>query len=303
MSGRIPIRVAVTLLASRVAILSQHIRDAGLEVPEMEKEDHDTLQSILQSLGIGCEVAHAKAHTGKGTAPSVFGNSKAASTTGPALLDQSSISDLQLTTLEDGDDNGSATGNDIPPVYEPPGPDKNTQQATTDTILEQYDIMTDPDNGTEGVNRPHGLPHTHAEEPNPIFSSHTLNSGDPPETDSDDEVTNQLACRLGRVQLTQDGQLRYFGSTSNLTLLDVSVSIDNPNSTFLQKDADEILEDLKLNLEVEEEFERHLLDLYFAWQDPCLHVVHSETFWKAKLQHRYEGFNSPYYSRALCDAM
>lgn len=28
-----------------------------------------------------------------------------------------------------------------------------------------------------------------------------------PETDSEDEVTNQFVCRLGRMQLTHDGQL------------------------------------------------------------------------------------------------
>jgi hypothetical protein len=124
-----------------------------------------------------------------------------------------------------------------------------------------------------------------------------------PETDSEDEVTDQFACRLGRVQLTHDGQLRYFGSTSNLNLLDVSDDIRNFTSSLFQKDAQDTLEDLGLNIEVEEAFEKHLLQLYFAWQDPCLHVVDSEAFWKAKNQNRYEGLTSAYYSQALCDAM
>jgi hypothetical protein len=86
-------------------------------------------------------------------------------------------------------------------------------------------------------------------------------------------------------------------------LLDVSVDIGNPTPSLVQKDAQEILEDLGLNIEVEEAFEKHLLQLYFAWQDPCLHVVHSEAFWKAKFQNQYEGLTSAYYSQALCNAM
>ncbi|RDH29020.1 fungal-specific transcription factor domain-domain-containing protein [Aspergillus welwitschiae] len=100
--------------------------------------------------------------------------------------------------------------------------------------------------------------------------------------DSDDEVTDQLSCRLGRLQVTHDGQLRYFGSTSNLTLLDALVDVTPP--VAIPRDAPELLENAKLNQEVDEAFEKHLIDLFFAWQDPSLHVIDAESFWRSRAQ-------------------
>ncbi|PYI09598.1 fungal-specific transcription factor [Aspergillus sclerotiicarbonarius CBS 121057] len=121
------------------------------------------------------------------------------------------------------------------------------------------------------------------------------------DADSDDEVTDQLSCRLGRLQVTHDGQLRYFGSTSNLTLLDALVDVTPP--VALARDARELLENAQLDHEIDEAFERHLLELFFAWQDPRLHIIDAESFWRARAQSRDESLATPYYSRALSDAM
>ncbi|KAL4906405.1 hypothetical protein BDW74DRAFT_176735 [Aspergillus multicolor] len=43
--------------------------------------------------------------------------------------------------------------------------------------------------------------------------------------EDEDEVTTQVSCRLGKLQVTHDGLLRYFWSTSNLTLLDILVGV------------------------------------------------------------------------------
>ncbi|RAK98063.1 Zn(II)2Cys6 transcription factor [Aspergillus ibericus CBS 121593] len=121
------------------------------------------------------------------------------------------------------------------------------------------------------------------------------------EADSDDEVTDQLSCRLGRLQVTHDGQLRYFGSTSNLTLLDALVDVTPP--VAIARDARELLENAQLDHEMDEAFERHLLELFFTWQDPRLHIIDTESFWRARAQSRDESLPTPYYSRALSDAM
>ena len=119
--------------------------------------------------------------------------------------------------------------------------------------------------------------------------------------DSDDEVTDQLSCRLGRLQVTHDGQLRYFGSTSNLTLLDALVDVTPP--VAIARDAPELLENAQLDHEIDAGFERHLLELFFTWQDPSLHIIDAESFWRARAQSQDESLVTPYYSRALSDAM
>ncbi|PWY71782.1 fungal-specific transcription factor [Aspergillus sclerotioniger CBS 115572] len=119
--------------------------------------------------------------------------------------------------------------------------------------------------------------------------------------DSDDEVTDQLSCRLGRLQVTHDGQLRYFGSTSNLTLLDALVDVTPP--VTIARDAPELLESAQLDHDIDEGFERHLLELFFTWQDPSLHIIDAESFWRARAQSQDESLATPYYSRALSDAM
>ena len=124
-----------------------------------------------------------------------------------------------------------------------------------------------------------------------------------PNGDADDEFTNQLSWRFGRLQLTQDGQLQYFGSTSNLTLLDALVGVNFSSLNNTQKDTREILENANLDIDVDEVLEQHLLELYFAWQNPPLYLVDYNLFWEARQQNRHDGIVSSYYSRSLVDAM
>jgi len=121
--------------------------------------------------------------------------------------------------------------------------------------------------------------------------------------EEEDEVTNQLSCRLGKLQVMQGGQLRYFGSTSNFTLLDVLVDVAPSSPVSIQRNTQEILDNAELGLEVEESFEKHLLQLYFTWHDPSMHAVSEEVFWRSRAQKKYDGVDTPYYSRALSDAM
>ncbi|KAJ6183931.1 hypothetical protein N7519_005232 [Penicillium mononematosum] len=263
----------------------------------MNKNDRDTLRGILQSLGIAYENVLSDENTSHGEG-AISRNQEPVDTTRFVTHDQTTITNTQRPP---GGDNYDPE-NDLPPLYEQSIGRIPAENVPEDAVLVDFDDTIDHIQNDAGPSqlsesyRMHVAPTQFA--PNDdVIPSENL------ETDSEDEVTNQFACRLGRVQLTHDGQLRYFGSTSNLNLLDVSVDIGNPTPSLVQKDAQEILEDSGLNIEVEEAFEKHLLELYFAWQDPCLHVVHSEAFWKAKFQNQYEGLTSAYYSQALCNAM
>lgn len=91
-----------------------------------------------------------------------------------------------------------------------------------------------------------------------------LPANDSEEYEEEDEVTNQLSCRLGKLQVTNDGQLRYFGSTSNFTLLDILVDITPSDRKPFQRGTQDVLESSGLDLNVDEAFERNLLQLYFT---------------------------------------
>jgi hypothetical protein len=121
--------------------------------------------------------------------------------------------------------------------------------------------------------------------------------------EEEDEVTNQLSCRLGKLQVTHGGQLRYFGSTSNFTLLDVLVEVAPASPISITRGTQETLENAGLALDVDETFEKHLLQLYFTWHDPCMHAMSEDVFWRSRAQKMHEGVDTPYYSRALSDAM
>ncbi|PYH40820.1 uncharacterized protein BP01DRAFT_408894 [Aspergillus saccharolyticus JOP 1030-1] len=117
------------------------------------------------------------------------------------------------------------------------------------------------------------------------------------------QVTNQLSCRLGKLQVTHDGQLQYFGFSSNPRLLDSLAGVSPPCLTDIQKRAQEALENTKIAPSYDEAFEQHLLKLYFTWQDPCLHAVEERAFWNSRSQQSSEGMTTPYCSGTLINAM
>lgn len=266
----------------------------------MDKNDRDTLRGILHSLGIACENVLSDENTSHSAGASFPGSQRPVDTTHFVAHDQTNITSSQPPAP--GCDNYHPE-DDLPPLHEQSAGQISAENVPEDAVLLDYDDNIAHIQNGAGPSQLSESYRTHVVAPTQFPPNDDVIPSENPETDSEDEVTNQFACRLGRVQLTHDGHLRYFGSTSNLNLLDVSVDTRHLTSSLFQKDAQEIIEDLDLNIEVEEAFEKHLLQLYFAWQDPCLHVVNSEAFWKAKFQNRYEGSTSAYYSQALCDAM
>lgn len=268
-------RVAVGLLARRVDTLAQYIEGSGLPVPKIEENDYLVLKSIFEALELACNDLDANpGRTGEaqmlvdGGIDSIEGMEAISSIPKGHLLQPQRADRERPASKNDGSVSSTTEGKTQDVSLQEPTSARVDKQATPGQGLRDADIQD--------------------------------HEGDW-DAESDDEVTDQLSCRLGRLQLTHDGQLRYFGSTSNMTLLDALVDVTPPIA--VQKDASELLEHAQLDKELDETFETHLLELYFAWQDPCLHVVDAETFWRSRAQSRYEGIATPYYSRTLSDAM
>lgn len=299
---RIPLRIAVNLLAKRVGGLSQYIQEHGLEIPAMSGEDQQNLKSILQALGFDYEEIQSTSHivVDQAENPTHQGNDSA-SPPGQAGKNQCNVSNSNYPGLM------PASSSDFRDTRQPAtfptnldlGP--STEESQGDAVLIDHDpnislfvnaprANIPPDLGVSGT------------DPSNLHQDNV--AGDElPSADADDEFTNQLSWRLGRLQLTQDGQLRYFGSTSNLTLLDALVGVNFSSSSNTQKDTREILENANLNVDVDEVLEQHLLELYFAWQNPSLYLVDYELFWKTRQQDSHDSMASSYCSRPLVDAM
>lgn len=118
-----------------------------------------------------------------------------------------------------------------------------------------------------------------------------------------EELVNQLSARLGALQFGTDGQFRYYGPTSNFNLLEMPVPDNQTIHRTLRKDGHEQLQRLGIDKEVPMDIEEHLIQLYFTWHDPALHVVDREMYEQAKKKWRIQAEDTTYYSEALTNAM
>ncbi|KAF5711774.1 nitrogen assimilation transcription factor nit-4 [Fusarium mundagurra] len=85
--------------------------------------------------------------------------------------------------------------------------------------------------------------------------------------------------RLGAFNIGEDGQIHYFGSRSNFSLLKNSpVASSTVSSRDLQKQAADTLDQLNLRVEVSDELRNHLLDLFWSWQNTWQYLVVKELF-------------------------
>ncbi|KAI9925584.1 hypothetical protein MW887_005966 [Aspergillus wentii] len=263
---KIPLRTTITVLAKRIDQLSRYIQDRGLEAPQMEETDYLTIKGIFEMVDLTLDDAPSTASDSGGL---------------EGAPDKATLDDHTANTAA-GSSQLETAHSEIPehshhprmPMFSAPVLHDSPNVASALLELAEADLR-----GNESA-----LPANDEEE-------------------EEDEVTNQLSCRLGKLQVTHGGQLRYFGSTSNLTLLDILVDIAPSDQKLVQQETRGALENAGLGITVDETFEKHLLQVYFTWHDPCLHAVEEEVFWRSRAQKRYDGADTTYYSRALSEAM
>lgn len=134
----------------------------------------------------------------------------------------------------------------------------------------------------------------------------TDNRSQTSQTRSEDgnDVTDILAARMGSLRIAEDGQLRYYGSTSNLHLHRYGYpSLSHASIRRVNTDGTDVLRRLELDRPISESLETHLAKLYFAWEDPAIHCVDEITFFAEKRKWNDEQQATPYYSETLNNAM
>ncbi|OAP65349.1 hypothetical protein AYL99_01321 [Fonsecaea erecta] len=121
---------------------------------------------------------------------------------------------------------------------------------------------------------------------------------------NEDTLLDQLSGRMGSLQIAEDGQLRFYGATSNLHILhNGPLSLSRSKFRSPSEQGTELLNGGGVGHFVDESIEDHLLRLYFTWEEPSIHVVDESVFWRERLICKGGGQVSSLYSEVLTNAM
>ncbi|KIW11440.1 hypothetical protein PV08_10740 [Exophiala spinifera] len=119
-----------------------------------------------------------------------------------------------------------------------------------------------------------------------------------------DTLADQLSGRMGSLQIAEDGQLRFYGATSNLHILhNGPLSLSRSRFRSLSQEGSNLLHGAGVGHLVDQDLEDHLLRLYFCWEDPTIHVVEESIFWRERRRCLSGHHFSSYYSEVLSNAM
>ncbi|OAL33724.1 hypothetical protein AYO20_07062 [Fonsecaea nubica] len=118
-----------------------------------------------------------------------------------------------------------------------------------------------------------------------------------------DSITKNLTSRLGRLQIAEDGQPRYYGATSNLHLLHRGPSsLCRPNLRTVVTHGEAAIARAGLQWKGDAEYEETLVNLFFSWHNALMYVVDKPIFFKERQQFR-SGHYTNLYSPALENAI
>lgn len=118
-----------------------------------------------------------------------------------------------------------------------------------------------------------------------------------------DDVARQITTRLGRLQIAEDGQPRYYGATSNLHLLHSGTrSLIQPNIRNIATHGDAAIAQASLQWKEDPTYENLLIRLFFSWHNALMYVVDRTTFLRER-QRFHSGQSTDHYSPALENAV
>jgi hypothetical protein len=109
-------------------------------------------------------------------------------------------------------------------------------------------------------------------------------------------LVDEISDRIGTIKIDDGGKTRFYGPTSTFNLKEIplldSYEANDSSPPYHSEPEGEVPTAL----------ERHLIDLYFSWQDPSFHVVDRSIYEDAKAKwNNLEA--TPFYSEALRNAM
>ncbi|KAE9573443.1 hypothetical protein CGMCC3_g10266 [Colletotrichum fructicola] len=317
---KLSLRVAIELLCARVDQLTHFIEKSDLLPPPMQEDDETVLLRVLKNVGLIHAYPRGENSGSMSTEPD-----KANSTSvGPdcASSPVARLNDTDRLCIPTTTVNENVTTFDTPQVeslisnlpLEWREGRKIVSNEQTDSLELDWDWHSSDDlvdivhtrattNMTvEGLSVPndvHAVPDKPERTLGPSISFPTIISGDDSDAESTEELVDRLSERVGSLQIGSDGQIRYYGPTSNFNLVQMPAPDNMTVHRTVRNDGQEYLDRLEIGKDVPNDIEDHLVNLYFTWQDPASHVVQREMYQKAKVQWCDHMVDNPYYSEAL----
>ncbi|KAJ4029053.1 hypothetical protein NW756_006197 [Fusarium oxysporum] len=123
------------------------------------------------------------------------------------------------------------------------------------------------------------------------------------EMEAIDCLAEQLADRVGSLDIGKSGQICYYGPTSNFNL----VRMPEPDKLTVHRTVrdhgQECLNVLGLGQAVPFELVQHLTNLFFTWQNPTLCIMNRPIFEMARIDWSNSARETPYFSVALLNSI
>lgn len=151
---------------------------------------------------------------------------------------------------------------------------------------------------------PETQPRTPSQSPEDVDSRELpTDSFDQDAQDSEDDITQQISRRLGRMCLAEGGQMRYFGATSHFSMLrnELGTLYHSDMSNF-REEGETMIRRAQLTWNPDPDYELHLTRLYFAWHNPWVSEVEQASYLREKELY-YQGYESALFSPALENSM
>jgi hypothetical protein len=317
---RVSLRAATELFSARIDQLYQFIYDHGLEPPPMQPDAELGMNRVLDTLqiprGVVRQLRSNKENVSTSRIDAFSSSAKTPDRNQAISLGRMAEADRVVlpenSAVPGRHSTMSADHRDMDVLASGPSA-LDFSLPTAECLDNIYANMRSPSNSPMRRERLLGAESYSVGFLDPAKSGHqlanTVAEGEC-DSDSDDEaekeVIEQLSSRIGTLKLAGDGHLRYYGPTSNLTLIDifsVTEQRPRPDTRSVRHDGQELLNYLRIGQPVDPALEDHLVGLYFAWQNTSLYVVDREMYMTARSRWREHSDDTPFYSEVLTNAM
>ncbi|KAJ4299142.1 hypothetical protein N0V90_004386 [Kalmusia sp. IMI 367209] len=272
--------------------LASHLEEHGLQTPPMQPGEEAALRKVLVAVGIPQELCAPNGDNGYVMQDDTSRN-----------INTTTINHLVHRPVLDGDSARSSEFMSAPARQDPANIELSTFPDVTQKVSPgMHDIP-------EASRPDHGASQS-------VDSSLTVDSGQlrmnsnlrteddfSSECESVEKLVQILSDRMGSLYIGSGGQIRYYGPTSDFSLLNMPSADPIHVHRSIRNDGQDYLDRLDVGAECPAELEHHLVNLYFTWQDASFHVVDRAMYEMGKSKWHREMEDTPYYSEALRNAM
>ncbi|CAG8925675.1 unnamed protein product [Penicillium salamii] len=331
---KLPLRVAIELLSSRVDQLCAFIRANRLEAPPMSKEKDAALTKVLDVLGL------TEVHSVSAPAPMQeqhLSGSKLSiehllsSTLDPAPPAADAVVASESNGIWAQTSPESMSQASQPSIIQMPSPHtvstfpifteaKDLSVPVAESFMPTEDHPDNPLNNWDWTmdfgasltppSPENQDPATEVMQPSlepvgvvpgsfepPVAQTTSGPGRDAKSTEEIEDLIDELSDRVGTLRFGPEGQSYFYGPTSTFNLADDDAPASDRQTSRIFN-----YNEMDFDTAVPPALEEHLLNLYFTWQDPSFHVTDRQMFEKGRSAYlRRE--KTPFYSEALFYAM